>query len=268
MAGRWDGHVVWLTGAGSGLGEAMALEFARGGAKVALSGRRVDRLEAAAERIRALGAEALVVPCDVTDEASLDEAVAAVVARFGRLDVAVANAGYSAGGPVETVSMDDWRRQLEVNVVGAAGTAARAIPHLRATRGRLVLVGSVAAMVHFAKAGPYQASKAAILALGNTLSAELAGEGITCTTIHPGFVKSEIYLRDNQGQVRDGRRDRRPAQLLWETDDAARVMVSAIWKRKRQFVFTGHGRFGWFMASHFPGFVHWVTTRVTNDTRE
>lgn len=268
MAGRWDGMVVWLTGGGSGLGEAMALEFAREGARLALSGRRVDRLEAAAEKVRAVGAEALVVPCDVADEASLDAAIAAVIAHYGKLDVAVANAGYSAGGPVEKLSMADWRRQLEVNVVGAAGTAARAIPHLRATKGRLVLIGSVAAMVHFGKAGPYQASKAAILALGDTLSIELAKDGVTCTTIHPGFVKSEIYTRDNQGEMREGRKDRRPAALLWETDDAARVMVHAIWKRKRQFVFTGHGRFGWFMASHFPGFVHWVTSRIANDTKD
>ncbi len=264
--GRWDGHVVWLTGGGSGLGRYMALKFARGGAKVAVSGRRADRLDEVVDAIQSAGGTGLAVVCDVTDEASIEAAVAQVVDTFGQLDVAVANAGYSVGGNVETLSMEDWRRQMDVNVCGAAVTAAKAIPHLRHTKGRLALVGSVAAMVHFAKAGPYQASKAAVLALGNTLSVELAGDGISCTTIHPGFVKSEIYLRNNAGEIQEERTDRRPAQLMWETDDAASVMVNAVYKRKREFVFTGHGRFGWFIGRHFPGLVHQITKRITNNT--
>lgn len=264
--GRWDGHVVWLTGGGTGLGKHMALEFARGGAKVAVSGRRVERLAEAVEELESAGAEALAVACDVTDEASIEAAVARVVDRFGQLDVAVANAGYGAGGRVETTTAEEWRRQLDVNVVGAAMTAAKAIPHLRHTRGRIALIGSVAAMIHFAKAGPYQASKAAVLALGNTLSIELAPDGISCTTIHPGFVKSEIHKTDNSGEYVEGRKDKRPAQLLWETEDAARVMVRAIHKRKREYVFTGHGRLGWFLGRHLPGLVYQVTRRIPNDS--
>lgn len=266
--GRWDDHVVWLTGGGSGLGRYMALEFARGGARVAVSGRREDKLATVVAEIEALGGQGLAVPCDVTSDEALDAAVAQVVERFGKLDVAVANAGYSVGGRVVDLSMEAWRRQFDVNVVGAAGTAARAIPHLKATGGRLALVGSVAATVHFAKAGPYQASKAAVWALGNTLGCELAGTGVTVTTLHPGFVKSEIHLVDNEGEIHPDRKDRRPAQLIWETEDAARVMVRAIEKRKGQFVFTGHGRFGWFLAQHLPGLVHQIARRVTNNTKD
>lgn len=264
--GQWDGKVVWLTGGGSGLGRYMALEFAREGARVAVSGRRKDKLSEVVGAIEAAGGSALAVACDVTDEASIEAAVTEVVDAWGQLDVAIANAGYSVAGLVEDLSFEDWRRQMDVNVCGAAVTAAKAIPHLRKTKGRLVLIGSVAAMVHFAKAGPYQASKAAILALGNTLSVELAGDGISCTTIHPGFVKSEIYLRDNAGAIREERTERRPARLLWETEDAARVMVRAIYRRKREFVFTGHGRIGWFLGRHLPGLVHQVARRITNNT--
>lgn len=261
---QWSGQVVWITGGGTGLGKYMGLRFAELGADVAISGRRADRLEEAAAEIRAHGGRVLTVVCDVTDEDSIHDALAEVAATLGKVDVVVANAGMSVAGRVENLSMAEWRRQFDVNVCGAAMTAAKAIPHLRKTKGRMVLIGSVAAMVHFPKAGPYQASKAAMIALGNTLSLELEADGITCTTIHPGFVHSEIFKVDNSGVSRDDRKDRRPARFIWQTDAAAEVMVKAIYKRKREFVFTGHGRFGWFLGRYLPGVVHQIARRVEN----
>ena len=260
--GKWQDKVVWITGGGTGLGKFMAVEFARGGAQVAVSGRREDRLQGAVEALEALGARAIAVPCDVTDEAQLQSAVETVVDTFGRLDVAVANAGFSVAGRVEKLTFEDWRRQFDVNVCGAAMTCAKAIPALRQTQGRVALVGSVAAMVHFAKAGPYQASKAAIHALGNTLALELARDGISVTTLHPGFVDSEIGQVNNAGVYDPDQKDIRPPQLMWETEPAARRMVEAIYRRKREYVFTGHGRFGWFMARHFPSVTHAVASRL------
>ncbi|TNE89859.1 MAG: SDR family NAD(P)-dependent oxidoreductase [Deltaproteobacteria bacterium] len=263
--GKWQDHVVWITGGGTGLGKHMALRFAREGATVAISGRREPKLVAVAEAIRAAGGTAHVLVCDVTDEARIDAALAELDARFGRLDVVVANAGVSIAGPVEELTMAEWRRQMDVNVCAVAVTCGRAVPYLEKTGGRLALVGSVAAMVHFAKAAPYQASKAAVAALGGSLSVELASRGISCTTIHPGFVESEIYKVDNEGRIREDRKDPRPAALVWEAEPAARVMCDAIYKRKREFVFTGHGRFGWFMGRHFPALVSQITRRVQNN---
>ncbi|MCO4747333.1 MAG: SDR family NAD(P)-dependent oxidoreductase [Proteobacteria bacterium] len=262
---QWTGKVVWITGGGTGLGKYMALRFAELGADIAISGRRADRLEAAAAEIEVHGGQVRAVVCDVTDASSIDEALAEVISAFGKLDVVVANAGMSVAGNFEELTMADWRRQFDVNVCGAAVTVAKAIPHLRKTQGRIALIGSVAAMVHFAKAAPYQASKAAVAALGGSLSVEYASEGITCTTIHPGFVDSDIYKIDNHGHFREERRDRRPKQLIWQTDAAAKVMVQAIYRRKREFVFTGHGRFGWFLGRHFPGFVSQVARRIENN---
>lgn len=262
--GKWDGQVVWITGAGTGLGKFMALRFAADGAQVALSGRRLERLEEVESEIVAAGGQAVSLVCDVTDETQIDATLAAVAERFGKIDVVVANAGMSVAGPIESLTMAEWRRQFDVNVCGAAITAGRAVPYLRRTKGRIALVGSVAAMVHFAKAAPYQASKAAVAALGNSLSVELAADGISCTTIHPGFVHSDIYKVDNAGQLREGRTDKRPAGLIWDTEPAAKVMCHAIYKRRREFVFTGHGRFGWFMGRHFPGLVFQITKRVDN----
>lgn len=254
--GRFDGHVVWITGASSGIGRALAEVFAAEGADVAVSARRADRLAETARRVEAAGRRALTVPCDVTDEAAVEQAVRQVVEHFGRLDVAVANAGFGVTGSLERITAAEWRRQLDVNVVGLAVTARHALPHLRATRGRLALVGSVAAFVPLPGSGAYAASKAAVHAIGQTLAAELHGTGVSCTTLHPGFVVSDIARVDNEGVFHEGRPDPRPARLMWPTDRAARVMVRAIHRRRRVYVFTAHGRLGAFLGRHAPGLVH------------
>ena len=253
MSGRFSGQVVWITGGGSGLGRAMALEFAREGAQVAVSGRRQDRLEDVRKLIEALGSKGAAIPCDVTDEAQVTETVRQVVDRLGRLDVAVANAGFSVSGRIEELSADDWRRQLEVNVIGLTSTVRCALPELRKTRGRVVLIASVTAFLGLPKSGAYCASKAAVRSIGETLSAELRGSGVTCTTIHPGFVESEIAQVDNTGSFHASRKDKRPQALMWPADRAARVMVKAIHRRRREHTFTGHGRLAAFMGMHFPG---------------
>src|SRR5262245_51014469 len=153
MASTFQDAAVWITGASSGLGRAMALEFARQGANVAVTSRRLDLLEEVAAEVRRLGRTALVVPADCTDEAQVERAAASVAEGFGRIDVAIANAGFSVAGKVENLSADDWRRQLDINVVGCAVTARHAIPHLLRTRGRLALVGSVSALAYVPGAG-------------------------------------------------------------------------------------------------------------------
>lgn len=254
--GKYTDLVVWITGASAGIGRALALEVARQGADVAVSGRRIERLEAVVGEIEGVGRRALAVPCDVTDEAAVQAAVASVVAHFGRLDVAVANAGFGVMGKIEELSADDWKRQLDTNVVGVAMTARHALPELRKTGGRIGLVGSVAAMLSMPKNGPYCASKYAVRAIGQTLSAELHGSGVSCTTVHPGFVESEIGQVDNEGAFHADREDPRPKRFMWPTDKAARNIANAIYRRKREHVFTGHGKMGAWLGRHFPDLVH------------
>lgn len=260
-SGRASDQVVWITGGGSGLGRAMALEFARLGADVAVSGRRADRLEEVAAAARALGRRALAIPCDVTDDADVARAAAAVVAGLGRLDTAVVNAGFSVMGRFESLSDADLRRQFDTNVFGAASTIRHALPALRASRGRLALVCSVAGMIATPKGSAYAASKYALRALGQTLAIELHGSGVSCTTIYPGMVASEIAQVDNEGRFSPDRQDRRPSRLIWPTERAAKVMVAAILRREREFTFTGHGRLGAWLGKHVPGLVHLLMTR-------
>ena len=261
MGTRFQNQVVWITGGGSGIGRALAVAFAKEGASVAVSGRREDRLVEVVDQIEQSGAKGLAVRCDVTDEASVAEAVRNVVKTWGGMDVAVANAGFSVGGRIERLSAADWRRQLDVNVIGVAMTARYSIPHLRQRKGRLVLVGSIAAMLPTPGYGAYSASKYAVRAIGQSLAVELHGTGVTCTTIHPGYIESEIAQVDSQGRFDSSREDKRPKNLMWPADKAARRMLDAIARRKREFTFTGHGKVGAFAGRHTPGLVHFGMTR-------
>src|SRR6185295_3575311 len=111
------GKVALITGASAGIGAALARELARDGADLVLAARREDRLRDLAREIEATGRNAIVVGCDVTRDGDLERAVAAAVERYGRLDIAIANAGFGVAGPVEGLKLDDFRRQLETNVL-------------------------------------------------------------------------------------------------------------------------------------------------------
>jgi short-subunit dehydrogenase len=250
--------IVWITGASSGIGRALALECARRGADLVLSARREEKLRAVADEITEMGRAAAVVPCDVTEEEEIEAAVDAILQRFGRLDVVVANAGFGVMGRVDELDAESWRRQFDVNVVGLTQTVRLALPALRETNGRVALVGSVASMTTLPNTGAYSASKAAVRSIGQALSMELTDSGVSCTTLHPGLVESDIARVDNTNTPDPDRTDPRNQDLMWPTDKAARVMADAIDRRKREYVFTGHGKIMAFLCRHAPGLMHHV----------
>jgi NAD(P)-dependent dehydrogenase (short-subunit alcohol dehydrogenase family) len=262
MTRRFEDQVVWITGGGSGIGRALAIEFAKLGAIVAVSGRRREKLDEVVRAIRMEKARGLAVPCDVTDETSVRDAADEVVRTLGRMDVVIANAGYAVSGRIAKLTAEDWRRQLDTNVIGCAMTAKYSLPALEKTGGRLALIGSVAGVIPTPGVGAYSASKAAVRSMGMTLAIELAGSGVSCTTVMPGYVESEIAQVDNAGNHDATRIDDRPKQLLWKADKAARVIIDAIERREREFVFTAHGKVGVFIGQHAPGLVPLVLEKA------
>ncbi|TYA55265.1 SDR family NAD(P)-dependent oxidoreductase [Formosa maritima] len=254
-------NVVWITGASSGIGKAMAFEWARLGYKVVLSARRKDLLQEIALEIKNSGGEALVIPVDIMEEKSIESAVQNIISTWGRLDIAVANAGFGVFGSIDTLTEKDWNRQLQGNVTGLALTVKYALPHLKKNQGRIGLVGSVGAYLPNPHVGAYGASKAAVHSIGLTLQVELKDTGVSCTTIHPGFVVSEIARIDNEGVWHPERPDPRPSNLMWPTDKAAKVMVKAILKRKRNYVFTTHGRVLVCLQRWFPSLVRTMVSK-------
>jgi len=267
MARRFDGLVTWITGGGTGIGRALALELASRGALVAVSGRREDCLHGVVREIEAKGGKALAAPTDVTEEEGLKRAVQSVVSTWGKLDICVANAGFGVAAPFEEVTAEQWRRQMDINVVGTCLTLQAALPEIRKTRGRLVVVSSVMGKLAVAGSSAYVASKYALVGLCDSLYQELHGSGVTLTNVMPGLVESEIGKVNNNGVLVPEAKDLRPEQLMWKADRAAQVMADAIHKRPRQFVFTAHGRLAVYVGQHWSALAYPLMARLGVKTR-
>jgi NADP-dependent 3-hydroxy acid dehydrogenase YdfG len=189
------GRRVLVTGASSGIGEAVARAAVAGGARVALLARRADRVEALAAELG--GADtALAVPADVTDPSALATAVDGVAQRWGGLDALVAAAGVLTLGSVADTDPERWRAQVDVNVLGVLSSAHAALPHL-GEGGSIVLVSSMSGRrVPSAAGGVYAATKAAVHAVGETLRMEVGERGVRVTTVSPGFVATDLGSSD------------------------------------------------------------------------
>jgi short-subunit dehydrogenase len=239
---KFRDQVVLITGASSGIGAALARELAREGAKLVLLARRRERLEALRAELTAAGAEVLVHVGDVTRRADLDAAVALAIAQHGRLDMAVANAGFGVVGPVEKLGVEDYRRQFDTNVFGVIETIKACLAELRKARGRLVLIGSVAGYISMPNASPYSMSKFAIRALAEAIGPELRPHGVAVTLISPGFITSEIRQVDNRGVYHPVAKNPLPAWLVMPAEVAAKKIVSAAYRRRREVLITAHGK--------------------------
>lgn len=252
------GQVVLITGASSGIGAALCREFARRGADVVLAARRVDRLQALAAEIERAGRRALAVACDVTVDGDVERAVRAALEKLGRIDVVVANAGFGVVGHVDRLALDDYRRQFETNVFGVLRTILATLPALEQTRGRILVVGSVAGYIATPGSSPYSMSKFALRALAEALGHELAPRGVSVTIANPGFVESEIRRVDNRGMLRAATRDPIPAWLQMSAARAARQIVRAVARRRREIVVTRVGKTTVFLQRHAP----WLVARA------
>jgi NAD(P)-dependent dehydrogenase (short-subunit alcohol dehydrogenase family) len=185
------GKVVLITGGTDGLGAALAERLVEEGARVAVCGRDRQRLAATEQRLRDAGGDALAVQADVTRLADLDRFVAAAVARWGRLDGLVNNAGTSAAGRIDQVSDDDWIADLNLKVLAAARGIRLAVPHLAAAGGgAIVNVLNVGAKAAGAASLPTTASRAAGLAITKAASKDLGGDGIRVNAVLIGLVAS------------------------------------------------------------------------------
>jgi len=188
-----EGQVALITGAGRGIGREIALQLSGAGARVVLAARSADALEDAAEAMRSRGGEALALPTDVADEAAVRALVAAVLERFGRIDVLVNNAGSSYVSNLVMSKADRWRGSFETNVFGAyLCTRGVLRPMIRARRGCIVNVSSVSGLVGAAYNSSYAASKAAMNGLTKSTAREVAGFGITANAICPWHVDTEL----------------------------------------------------------------------------
>jgi NADP-dependent 3-hydroxy acid dehydrogenase YdfG len=187
------GRVIAITGASSGIGEATAVACARAGATVALAARRAERLEEVASRIRADGGSVSTRITDVADEAAARAFVEGAHREHGRLDALVNNAGVMHLGTIEGAPLDEWRRMIDVNVMGVLYCTHAALPLLTAQGfGDVVMVSSVGGRVTAPYSGVYCLTKWGIGAFSEVLRKETLGTGVRVIVIEPGRVESEL----------------------------------------------------------------------------
>jgi len=179
--------------------------------------------------------------------------MAVALEKLGRVDYVVANAGFGVAGWFHRRELADYRRQFETNVFGVLRTAFAAFQPLQATRGVFAVMGSVMGHVALPGTSPYSMSKHAVRALALALRNEWRKKGVAVTLLSPGFVDSEIRQVDNQGKFDPEARETVSGWLRMRTDKAARVMVTAVVRRRREAVISGHGRLAVFLARHAPG---------------
>ena len=198
---RLDGKVALITGAGSGIGEAIARLFAQQGAHVTVADLAADAAERVTSSILEQGGAASALTLDVAEEAQVREGFAAVAERHGRLDIVVNNAGVSHVGNILETSLEDWDRVLRVNARGVflcAREAVRVMVNQQPQGGVIVNMASVAAQIAVERRLPYSASKGAVLAMTRSIAMDFVDQGIRCNAICPGTVHTpfvEGYLK-------------------------------------------------------------------------
>lgn len=188
-----SGKVALVTGASSGIGEAAALALAEAGAAVALSARRADRLGDLAARIEAAGGKALALPGDVAVEADATSAVTDTIAHFGRIDILVNSAGVIQSGGVESLALDEWRRVIDINLLGTIYTCKAALGPMKAQgAGDIINISSTAGRRAAGLFGPYSTSKFGLTGFTEGLRQEVGGAGIRVAIVEPGATETEV----------------------------------------------------------------------------
>jgi short-subunit dehydrogenase len=227
MSVDWSQRVVFITGASSGIGHALAVELGRRGARLGLLARRREALERIVADVEGAGGRGLALPADVKDAGAVQSAADQLRERFGHIDVLIANAGIGTTTDGAELQAGEFAEVINVNVIGVANSVAAVVPAMVARhQGQLVAISSLAAYRGLPKSGAYCASKAAVSALFESLRLDLQAKGIDVTIIHPGFIKTPLT---------EGRHAQMP--FLMELDDATRKIVRAIEERRKSYAF-------------------------------
>ncbi len=239
---KFHDRVVLVTGGGSGIGQAVARGFAREGAQVVVAGRGREALDQTVTLVETDGGRATALVADVTDSASLAALVGGIVERYGRLDIAINNAGVLATGQVADQPEEDFTRVIDINLTGVFLAMKHEIPAMLAGGGGVIvnLSSQIGAHKRLPGFGAYAASKAGVTALTRTAALEYIGRGIRINTLSPGSHDTTMSLRP--GESEDGRAERMRGQVpigrvgsldeitgtvLWLASDDAGYVVGA-----------------------------------------
>lgn len=258
-----ENRIVVLTGASEGIGRALALRLANGGARLVLAARNQARLESLAEQCRDSGAQAIAVPTDVTDPAQCEALVQAAVDSFGGIDILIANAGatmWSRFDELEDLTVVE--QVMAVNYYGAVYCTKFALPWLKHSRGQIVAVASVAGMTGVPTRSAYSASKHAMVGFFDSLRIELADDGVAVTLVAPDFVVSEIHKRAFGATGKALGKTPMQESKIMTADRCAELIIEATAARKRLLITSTRGRLGRWLKLVWPGLIDRIARRA------
>ena len=256
-------NVVILTGASTGIGEALAHALAERGAWLVLAARNAQKLETVAAECRARGGRSLVVATDVTDEVECRELVEHAVAEYGRIDTLINNAGLSMWMKLEDVEdLSTIEYLMRVNFFGSMYCTYYALPYLKQTKGRIVAVASVAARTGIPTRTGYSASKHAMVGFFESLRIEVEDDGISVTIAFPDFVASGMHTRSLGADGKPLGHNPLQVDKLMTSEECAGLIIDGTAARKRQIVMSNRSRFGQWLKLIAPGKVDQIAKRA------
>lgn len=261
-----QGSRIVLTGASEGIGRALALQLAARGARVALAARDRDRLESLAQECRARGGEARALPTDVTNQQDCEWLVDEAVKAFGGIDVFVHNAGITMWSRFDQLQdLSVFERVMDVNYFAPVRLTALALPHLKASRGLLVAVASLAGLTGVPERSAYAGSKHALVGFCDSLRIELAGSGVDVSVVAPDFVVSEIHKRAIGPDGEPLGKSPMVQQKIMTADDCAARIVRAIEKRERLVLMSPRGRIGRWLKLIAPSLIDRIAAKAIRE---
>ncbi|MES2962908.1 MAG: SDR family NAD(P)-dependent oxidoreductase [Bdellovibrionota bacterium] len=247
---------VLITGASSGIGRALALEGAKRGYDLILVARREALLESLKGECLALDpkCDVILVAADVTN-AGVESVLASSLPPGRELKIAFANAGVASAGKFEKLTIEEYQRVFDVNVTGVIRTSRAVLPLLEKSRGHLAIMGSLSGHIANPLGAPYNVSKYAVRGFAETLRAEIAHRGVQVSLISPGPVKSEIFQKNNKGEIVE---NPLPTLKMLSARTAARRMFDGVLKGKRDFSVHWQMTFALLFGRTFPGTTSWL----------
>jgi hypothetical protein len=250
-------QIVLITGASSGFGADAARMFAGAGAVVLLAARRVDRLTALAEQIRAAGGQAYVVPLDLGEYAQIEEAVQTILDQFGRIDILINNAGFGRLDWLENLDpLNDIQAQITVNLTGLIQLTRRVLPQMYQRRsGHIINMASVAGQIAAPLYTIYSATKYGVRGFTDALRREAAPFGVRVSGIYPGPAVTEFSQHSGDNVLK--RRVKLPAFLALTSESVARRMLRLARHPRRAVILPGYYRLAFLIDRLFPGLVDW-----------
>ena len=267
-APTYSGKSIVLTGASSGIGRALALALARQRPRLALAARDAESLADVADECRSLGAEAVVVPTDVSDPQAAEFLIETTVASFGGIDVLVNNAGASMIARFDEVTdLSIFESLMRVNYLGCVYLTHYALPHLKTSRGQIVAMASLAGLTGVPTRTGYAASKHAVIGFYDSLRIELSDTGVDVTVIAPDFVLSEIHRRSIGPDGRPVGQSPMQESRIMTAEECAALALRAMERRQRIAVLSARGRWGRFVRLLAPGLIDRIAARAVREGR-